>query len=171
MHLRSYHSLVLNEWALTRDRVSDHSWGNFSLLCNVIHVLKPPVEGSLVYEKSKLWITAGSSKESIETVSVDHLLLSWGVLNSKGVESEKQCWRGHEKRWEKTFQQMLVTQVLGGIREIISHCSHPAMARATWLCILSINKQDYITAVWICHQNIHLNEMPWIMLVTLIKKG
>lgn len=57
----------------------------------MIRVLKPPVEDSLMYEKGKFRITAGSSKEDIETVSIDHLLLPRVVLNSKGVESEKHC--------------------------------------------------------------------------------
>lgn len=142
MHFRNYRSLVLKDQTSTWDRVSDHRQRNFSLLCDVISVLKPPVEGSLMYEKVKFWITAGSSREDIETVSMDHLLLSQVMLNAKGVESEKQCWHNREKELGQNFSANVGHRSAWNIRDIISHGLHPAMARAAWLCILSINKQD-----------------------------
>ena len=163
MHLRSYHSLVLNDQPPTWDRVTDHPWGNFSLLCNVIHVLKPPVEGSLMYEKRQ-------TLNHCRIFQVGYRDCECGPLEGCWVREAVLTWPG-ERAKTKLFSKCCSQKCLETFREIISHSLHPAVARETWLCIVSVNKQDYVRDSWTCHQNVLLNQIKWIVLVTLIKKG
>lgn len=95
--LRSYCTSALNERLLISDRVTDHSRGNFSLL-------KPSVEGCLLYEKGGFQITAGPSKEDVETLLwAWMMLLPWDMLNLRDVDSERQRWHDWEKELRENF--------------------------------------------------------------------